>query len=404
MGNLSFMLLFITLHILSALASSGGEKTVTCKNYNTACDTTDADLIDIFYDVKTLEGCGDLCLSDPACNFYTYYTADSYPIENVCLLFEQCNSVHECDNCVSEERNCRNCFFARVGEIKDNIVDAVSGIDSDAQCQELCMADEDCKLFTYFNGDDLEFPRFCFLLNELMPPYQRCPHCITGPRDCQEGLPRSCQLIYNGVGNRSLLLTDSAYVFVDSFTETGDCPVKILAVGPGGNGNYGGGGGSGLFAYFEGLFTVNATLPILVDSDSDTSVSLPSIGEEVTAAKGGSGKAPNGGGGDGYSGGGSDSLEVKGNRGGSNGGNGEGDAGGLGSGQDISEFVFVNFKLTPGAGGEPSGRNGGGGGGVLINDQGPPPYGSRGLGYGGGGGGRSESGARGVVIMEVDDN
>ena len=144
-------------------------------------------------------------------------------------------------------------------------------------------------------------------------------------------------------------------------------------------------------------------------------------------------------GGGGYSGGGSGGVDYqigdnflkdqKGFNGGSNGGNGEGDPGfrdgfdgrAKGTGENIADYSFKNFKLSPGEGGRYHYYSykensictncnravyyGGGGGGVLVDSKGPTATSSQGKGYGGGGGAGClkgcNTGLPGVILLEV---
>ena len=120
------------------------------------------------------------------------------------------------------------------------------------------------------------------------------------------------------------------------------------------------------------------------------------------------------GGGSGYSGGGAWCYRTDGCNGGYNGGDG-GDGpyhrGGRGTGEDVTQYKFDHYKLSPGDAGERymkrldtsySGYAGGGGGGVLINGVGPDRYNKhQGQGYGGGGGRYYKDGQPGVVILEI---
>ena len=115
-------------------------------------------------------------------------------------------------------------------------------------------------------------------------------------------------------------------------------------------------------------------------------------------------------GGDGYSGGGGRGLCY----GGSDGRDGvciDGGMGvGSGTGEDLRNFTFESWTLTPGDGGvyfEESWHYyyGGGGGGVIVNGAGPEDdYGLQGQGYGGGGNGyyKFDDGKQGVILLEIE--
>ena len=89
--------------------------------------------------------------------------------------------------------------------------------------------------------------------------------------------------------------------------------------------------------------------------------------------------------------------------GGSDGSAGEGSGGGSGTGEDIREYVFTAWTLTPGAGGihYEDGCYGGGGGGVMVDGAGPDTDQYTGQGFGGGGSGRGTNGLEGLVLLEI---
>ena len=101
------------------------------------------------------------------------------------------------------------------------------------------------------------------------------------------------------------------------------------------------------------------------------------------------------------------------------GGDGDCSNGGDGTREDISTYLFDNFKVSPGLGGlHYTGAGGdiwrgGGGGGIMINDEGPEVRINEagiklsvGQGYGGGGtfhvrNGDDRNGEPGVIIIEI---
>ena len=113
-----------------------GTNPVTCGNHNIACDLSD--LIETVSGVDRLEQCGDICLDDQNCKYYTYYGAESFPLQNVCFTFKSCGTVHSCDNCISEGRGCRNCLFEKVGQIKEENMITLSMISIQNQNAKVC--------------------------------------------------------------------------------------------------------------------------------------------------------------------------------------------------------------------------------------------------------------------------
>ena len=99
-------------------------------------------------------------------------------------------------------------------------------------------------------------------------------------------------------------------------------------------------------------------------------------------------------------------VALTGYSGGSDGSDGEGSRGGSGTHEDISDYIFTTWTLTPGDGGSPSYNYwlkyfGGGGGGVLVNSSGPSTNQYKGQGYGGGGNGWYADGLPGLVLLEI---
>ena len=185
-----------------------------------------------------------------------------------------------------------------------------------------------------------------------------------------------------------------------------DCQLALLAVGGGGAGFEYGGGGSGYLALSSQAVTPGET-QLTVSVGIERTPSTVSAGGQIIleARPGHDGFYNNTNcGGDGYSGGGDGCCHPFGYPGGSDGSDGEGDGQqGRGTGEDISNYKFAYFFLSPGAGGYR--KYGGGGGGVLVNGEGPPVEKGQGEGYGGGGEGyRPSHGLQGVVLMEIKQN
>ena len=109
-------------------------------------------------------------------------------------------------------------------------------------------------------------------------------------------------------------------------------------------------------------------------------------------------------GGAGYSGGGQWDYDGA-YSGGYDGSEGGGSQGGSGTHEDISEYIFTKWKLTPGDGGSHYDYYGGGGGGVMVDGSGPGTVEYKGQGYGGGGNGITMSGYEiglpGLVLLEI---
>ena len=105
----------------------------------------------------------------------------------------------------------------------------------------------------------------------------------------------------------------------------------------------------------------------------------------------------------GYSRGGQWTDGGSGYGGGSGGSDGVGTDGGSGTHEDISEYIFNSWTLTPGDGGSAFYGDSGGGGGIMVNSGGPGGDKYKGQGYGGGGNGQisHNTGYPGLVLLET---
>ena len=380
--NISFLLNFSLLVIGSSEQAIGGSPFV-CSSENNECQHRDGPL-DVLVNVQTIEECRQLCL-DRYCYFTTYYHSDGFPANNLCMLFEGCDSLISCSNCTSHDMNCftMGSIAQMAGTIGENALEAIEDVHSAAACKEKCSSNSKCLWFTYFFENDILFPNICFLQTEIVAPLRMCDHCLSGPlyEDC------FIMSMSNGEKNQSLMLTDTSqdHKFVAFGSES--CQLRALVVGAGGgsNGWTTGGSGSGYIKNIQvSMPSFNEEIQVSIGGSVEESAIKINNHETFRAEPGRS--TPNLNGGDGYSGGGSyDSA------GGSDGSDGEGNYGGHGTGEDITNYKFFAFEITPGQGGN---ADGGGGGGVLVNGQGPDG-GSKGQGYGGGGG------HSGVVLIEV---
>jgi len=223
------------------------------------------------------------------------------------------------------------------------------------------------------------------------------------------------------------MLTDTkAEINVNLLWGSRSCELRLLAVGGGGGGEgYNAGGGSGYILY-ETLTLDQGLNIISAQVGADRQASTVKInGDIILTAESGRDTYYEQeqehyyySGGDGYSGGGGGfGVPFDQCDGGSDGGSGKGPSGGSGTGEDIRDYTFTSWILTPGAGGncfdsEPvdittirDNCAGGGGGGVMVEGAGPEASLYQGQGYGGGGGSPypqyGQNGLQGVILLEV---
>ena len=69
---------------------------VTCSSNNTACENIDDNLIDAIGGIANVEECRQMCYNIDDCEFFTYYGNSSFPLRNVCFLFQTCEETISC--------------------------------------------------------------------------------------------------------------------------------------------------------------------------------------------------------------------------------------------------------------------------------------------------------------------
>ena len=344
-----------------------------------------------------------LCRDNADCRFLTYYYEEG-PAKQFCFIFSSCETVVECEACVSETYDCGlRCDAPFSGVLaQENTIGEILDVETIPDCREYCKSRSGCRFYSYFQSPESIFYQMCFLLTHLIEPYEHSEGIITGPVHCDESFSSLCTMRIDGEPHQSFMFTNASVTNVQLIGNN-NCKMKILAVGGGGTGRYGGGsgGGSGFIELRDqdlplGVYNLAVTVGTYGNSSNvtfDGGLLLEALAGE---------DADGGCGGDGYSGGSYTSGSVA-TRGGSDGSDGYGYCGGSGTGEDISKYSFENFVLTPGDGGYF--RYGGGAGGVLVNGGGPVREDEgQGEGYGGGGQGTGQKGLPGFVIIELGRN
>lgn len=382
---------------------------VTCSSNNTSCDPHGESLIVTYPEVETIFECRVLCIDTEGCEFFTYYGAEGFPLKNFCQLFASCDETLDCIGCVSETRECHSsCSSNVIGQIDNNFLDFLPNLDSEFGCMGHCKNTTGCKFYTYYLESDPYFGT-CILLSSIIGPLEKCDSCVTGPINCNScDNFNYCGFCESNKKMTTMMVTQqNVEIDLSSTLSVSQCRVRILAVGAGGSGDDGG-GGSGFIQYYSQKINESLTSISLHVQEKDSSL-FTIYGQTVEAARGQLGSSN---GGDGYSGGGGYTYSSgPGCNGGSDGIDGECESGGKGTEEDVTSYIFENFKVTPGAGGGyhvvDGNYCGGGGGGVLINGHGPSTGNkeqwTHATGYGAGGtqGINDDNGYQGVIIIEM---
>ena len=373
--------------------TNGFQSPPACSTEGIECDYDENNLIDSVSQVYSEEECRQICEDQQECDYITYFNASAKPFSNFCRIYKTCVNTVDCTNCVTQNMECfRTCGANSVGRMDENIIDTIDNKKSELDCKLSCSGTANCTFYTYYLEEDPLYHQLCVLLTDLIPPIEPSDSASTGPADCYSS---ECFFNVNGDRLMSVKVTeDQVDVIVNAF---GSCELTILAVGGGGEG-YLQGGGSGYLQYQKISLSSGITSLHAIAGASAQPSSVTFNGTSIVANPGQGGDSDNDGGA-GYSGGGQYDYGYSGGYDGSDGG---GSHGGSGTHEDISDYIFTTWKLTPGDGGSPAGSWGGGGGGVLVDQLGPDADDYQGQGYGGGGGGYSPTrGLSGLVLLEI---
>ena len=374
------------------------------------CEISADNLIETLMGVPTFGECRALCDDEISCAAFTHFRENSCPISNGCFLFSSCTEKRQCGECTTglEDNSCP-CSIRYSGLITaDNLVGVwknLGEVTNEFDCQKACIANDLCKVYTFYDGQDPQNPNVCFLLNGrgLQKPVVPCQHCATGPAHCQANQTCQVAVLTNGTHTQHFFAEENTTITLVAGDRDCFSDISIFAIGGGGGygyyNNVGGGGSGYVEAKTVQLSTDSPVLKVAPGGFGEAS-RVEMNGELVIhAAPGGTPDAQ--GGGDGFSGGGGVGGMPKGGSNGGDGEDGEEKAGGRGSGFDLSSFAMASFLLTPGEGGEANRGEGGGGGGVVVNGKKPGDFQYNGQGYGGGGSYAQRDGYSGCVLVEI---
>ena len=319
----------LTICFLLEILNLSSASQIGCVIESTACQAHRDNNLGLYPDIQTIEECRQLCNDNRDCQFLTYYGEDSFPLLQVCELFNDCSEKKSCQNCVTESRGCYTCSDQYTGVLSgDNLLGIYPDIYTELLCRAMCREIEGCYFYTFFT-ETLE----CYPLSHLIEPTRECEDCVTGPSYCSDDGPDlNCSLVFNGESSTALKLTDTSDAFNVSLVSNGNtCLSHFFLVGGGGSAPVFGGAGSGYLNYITRGYSEDIIAKIQVGGDGQTTRVIIEGKVIINATNGGDSYRDSYNqefGGDGFSGGGSGSAN-----GGSNGTDGYGHYGGQGSGE-----------------------------------------------------------------------
>ena len=319
----------------------------SCYIKDEECKVDGDNVISILHNIPTLEQCRQICHDEEHCSFLSYFGANSFPFTETCMMFSTCDELSSCTDCRTEDSSCRLCSLAIEGHVADNLVEYLTSVESEFECQAACAQNQFCSFYTYYSLEDSSFPGMCLLLNDLLSPTRECNNCMTGLSQCEES---TCKISNQGELTNRALITSASYVTNIIILPFGKCVFTVVAVGGGGGTqerySSNGGGGSG-FIFWDSRVVSSLMLTKFVVGDGG----LPSVvmfdDNSTVFAKPGRNSELFGFGGFGYSGGGGGCTpnEGEGGGGGMDGTDGDNSLGGPGSKVHLPEIPIKSFQL-----------------------------------------------------------
>ena len=212
--------------------------TGTCSVQDQACEIHENNLVASLPGVSSVKECRQLCSDEQDCSHFSHFGSTSFPIADVCVLFSACPTLHQCEDCVTEEKSCfETCGDNVEGVLGENIVQILADVPEELDCKKECNNNTDCKFYTYHNGSDPNYPQLCFLLTHLEGPFKTCSYCSTGTASCT--VDTVCGF-WNGTQvSDCLFFTDTETTHEVETVTVGKCEVNlnIVAIGGGGRGS-----------------------------------------------------------------------------------------------------------------------------------------------------------------------
>jgi len=146
----------------------------------------DDNALEIHVGVETLNECQRLCKNNENCQNSTWNTPDDPNHPLLCVLFATTRHPVDCKFCVSGPWNCPTCSKKMACDsVDDNLLEVVTGIDTEVECQMKCADTPTCTNYTWYAADNI-YSQDCFLFSSCNQVDDTCPHCFTGPPVCPE--------------------------------------------------------------------------------------------------------------------------------------------------------------------------------------------------------------------------
>ena len=111
----------------------------TCWAEGQTCDIGPDNFLSAQAGVETLLDCQEICIEDQSCEFITYFSAESFPLKNYCMLFSDCTTLSQCKDCTTGVELCfEQCGQKLEGVLAENVLEIIPGVDDELDCKAIC--------------------------------------------------------------------------------------------------------------------------------------------------------------------------------------------------------------------------------------------------------------------------
>jgi len=184
--------IFPTIHSSTPCTNCvSGPRSCICSGPYTCSLAGDA-VLGLDFGIATEEECAALCWDNKGCNFYSYYSIDSSPLQLACAKLTQCNDRTNDPNVVSGPSDCNDlelvsdsypmCFnVGQTWQHDDSFT--IPDVESAKECQSRCLQSSDCIAFAWHKESEEFGSKLCELFSSIGETSD-CPDCVSGPKSC----------------------------------------------------------------------------------------------------------------------------------------------------------------------------------------------------------------------------
>ena len=140
------------------------------------------------------EYCAQLCWDTDGCNFYSFYSIDSSPLQLACAILAECldrasdpyvvSGPSDCDGVAVVSESYPMCFNVGTSWVHNTSV-TIPEVPSVEECQSICLQSSECMAFTWHKESEAFGSQLCELFPTIGDETSgECSDCVSGPKSC----------------------------------------------------------------------------------------------------------------------------------------------------------------------------------------------------------------------------